>query len=400
MPGEADGRPRQARPPAPSAFLQSTVTAVRRLYRRLACELPSVTAPSSRRDRQLATNAVSAILAALKTNLAEPKMQQLGWSSLCTFAGAADDSFKGLETFRAAVTSMKKHVGDPKVQSECCRALKMLSNGGAEKKQAVACAAGALDAVVAALAAHPDDDEVQQSGCIACSNLICLRNETQRAAVAAGVLQAAIRALQRPNVNVTAYALLAIFTVVHRNAANARAAIAAGAIEAVTAAAFVASSHSMSADDEVWHTLSTCSKLALHSLICYDGDQDEADACERRAVRAGALEAMEVIELTNSPSLHTAFVERLKAASRRHDEAAVAGCEASCKRCSSLRAAGTMCALPGCGAMSRVRDGEGSAAKTSLRRCGACRADAYCSVGHQHADWARHKAAGCRRTAA
>jgi hypothetical protein len=40
---------------------------------------------------------------------------------------------------------------------------------------------------------------------------------------------------------------------------------------------------------------------------------------------------------------------------------------------------GGLCGLPGCGVAQR------------LRRCGACRARAYCCTPHQAADWARHK---------
>jgi hypothetical protein len=358
----------------------------------------------SARDRQLATDAVSTLLAALKAHVTEPNTQEQACLSLCRMAAAADESIKGREAFRAVVAALRTHAASPHVQAAACSALAGLCSGAAAKKQAAACAAGALDAAVAALLAHPDDDAVQEYGCLACAHLMAPGHAAQAAAIAAGVLQAAMRALRRPSLSVHAPALMTIVGLLSENAAAARAAGAAGAIEAVASAILAARSFPdvAHADRFVQDTARANGFGVLHQLICCDGgDNDDVGARERRAVCAGAVEALRTLRssMTTPTSVVTALVARLEAAARRHDDDA-ARCDAgaACKRCGSLRASGAMCALLGCGARARARARDGDGAAKSLLRCGACRAEAYCSVAHQRADWARHKV-GCRSAA-
>jgi hypothetical protein len=124
----------------------------------------------------------------------------------------------------------------------------------------------------------------------------------------------------------------------------------------------------------------------------------DCKAHENRAVCAGALDVITPEKLQMYPngdakSNHQLLIKRLRAAAKRHDDAANCEHAALCKRCAALRARGERCALPGCGA--RKREGD---AKKALLLCGACRGAAYCGPAHQRADWARHKPA-CRQAA-
>jgi hypothetical protein len=75
-----------------------------------------------------------------------------------------------------------------------------------------------------------------------------------------------------------------------------------------------------------------------------------------------------------------------------HD-AVACGASATCQVCARLRGAGIICGHIGCGAR------HATGASVGLKQCGACRSAAYCSVEHQRAAWADHKAA-CRAAVA
>ncbi len=163
----------------------------------------------------------------------------------------------------------------------------------------------------------------------------------------------------------------AMFVLVQQHPANADAAVAAGAIEAIV-------TH-LCALDSVPVVFDWGISLLQHCLAATGGR-------DARAVSAGALEALEA--RAGKPCMEPSrlqVIRDLQPAAQRHDAApcAVAGC----KRCTAARNSGVMCALPGCGARTRA-DG-----KKKLLRCGTCRAACYCGPAHQREDWGRHKGA-------
>jgi hypothetical protein len=81
-----------------------------------------------------------------------------------------------------------------------------------------------------------------------------------------------------------------------------------------------------------------------------------------------------------------------KGLAARREGVCAAGGGCGCEQCGAQRADGRTCALPACGS----RAAGGSA---PLKKCAACRAEAYCCGEHQRADWARHKP-GCKAAAA
>jgi hypothetical protein len=107
---------------------------------------------------------------------------------------------------------------------------------------------------------------------------------------------------------------------------------------------------------------------------------------------------------------HAALMAALRGAVERHDasEAAAAavgsggGGGGACRQCAALRASGALCALASCCARRAAPPADAAAADDDtaqqqggggrkLKRCGSCKAVAYCSAAHQREDWARHK---------
>jgi hypothetical protein len=142
--------------------------------------------------------------------------------------------------------------------------------------------------------------------------------------------------------------------------------------------------------------------MALRPLHLLLHDQP---ARARAALRAGAVDAMARHKLprdidADDLECEAALAAELSSAAAAHDAApcADAAMAASCARCAAAGATGERCALTGCCAWRRraaaAADGageDGAAAGVKLRRCGACRTVAYCSAEHQRAHWAQHK---------
>jgi hypothetical protein len=172
----------------------------------------------------------------------------------------------------------------------------------------------------------------------------------------------------------------ALFHVVRGHRGNVERACAAGVMDALSAAMGASFAHERpGAVTSVFDYV----LFVLHALLEGEGSDDAA----RRAVHAGVLDIM-VREGTQHchPSVlaaHARLLASLELVAQRHDadDCALDGC----KRCTSARDAGRMCARPGCGARGR----DGGAKK--LLRCGTCRAACYCGPAHQREDWARHK---------
>jgi hypothetical protein len=241
-----------------------------------------------------------------------------------------------------------------------------------------ACGAGALQAIVAALGAHPAEFQVQITGCHALLKLVDAHPRLQAAAGAAGAVEAIVAAIRLPAADSALHRIScgALFRVVKGHRGN----VAPGVIEALAAAMGSSWLHENS---DARFSLYHFSVRILDALL--DGGNDDAAL---RIIHAGLLDIVaregargdDAVVLT----AHGRLLAMLQTAAQRHDAAMCA--HDGCKRCAAARDAGRMCALAGCCARKRADD-----SGKRLLRCGACRLAAYCGPAHQRADYARHK---------
>jgi hypothetical protein len=276
---------------------------------------------------------------------------------------------------RAIVAALRAHRTHSGVQRYCCEALSIVISGNATNI-AAATNAGAFEAVKAAMQSHPAEAEVQFAGCSVFSSLGQGQQAKAHHIGAVDVVCAAMRA-HPADALVQRNGCMALACIVCKHREKLQAACAAGAIEAVVAAANPSLEHLESC------TAYETAGVTLKEIIWGGHAQEDA------ALRAGALEALSGGgEAGTYEADRRHVVARLELAARWHD-AGVCTHHATCKRCAGMRAAGTMCALAGCCA--RMRD-----ARKKLLRCGRCGVACYCGAAHQRDDWARHKAE-CRR---
>ena len=135
---------------------------------------------------------VSRVAAAACMRLANLCMEDQN-EQLAAEAGAID----------AIVAAMQAHPQVVEVQVEGCRVLRNVCCGteaaGGARKQRVA-DAGAIEAIVAALQAYPQEAGVQEQGCRALRNVCCgtdaAGSARKKRAAAAGAIEAAAAAMQ------------------------------------------------------------------------------------------------------------------------------------------------------------------------------------------------------------
>jgi hypothetical protein len=345
------------------------------------------------RSTTLVGDATKTVMAALDAHPADSELQHRGCFALGAFAGGRQAGVARAGAIPAVVRALRLHPASAGVQGSCCTALTELCQVDTHNAVA-ACSEGAIALIAAAMRAFHGDDQanVQTRACLALRDIIST-TAAQDAARTAGAVEAVVLALHAHPANpVVQFAGCATLVgMVYRNTLNIRAAVAAGAIDAVVAAFAVSAPTSADRANARTTPYAACC-LALDKLIHESGD-DEAHA--RIATSAGALEAVLEYEQPRhgqywSEAGHQRLLEQLRAAAARHD-ADGACAAAGCKRCATMRARGQLCAAPGCGARRRADD-----AARRLLRCGRCRVTAYCCVAHQRADWARHKP-DCRR---
>jgi hypothetical protein len=224
---------------------------------------------------------------------------------------------------------------------------------------------------------------VQSSACIALKSIVDAHPRAQTAAGAAGAVDAIVAAAMRlaDTTELLQISCWTLSSVVQGHRDNAGRACAAGVIALLAAAVGSSCAHD-EASTALQMSVYNYAVGALDALL--EGNTAEAaDA----AVHAGVMgtlarEGTQRID-RRVLAVHARLLSTLQAAAQRHDAAACA--HAGCKRCAAAREHGGMCALEGCGA--RKRD-----TGKKLNRCGACRLAAYCGPLHQRADWARHKA--------
>jgi hypothetical protein len=377
--------------------------------------------------RAVAAGALPPLVAALRAHAA-------GDASLgATIAMALANTVGFLEAHQRAAASagaipallaaMRAQPAHAALQEMCAVAL-----GGAcvdvAAHKAAACGAGALPLLVAALRAHPAAPSLQRNAAVALGNLVAGERSLVAQAGVAGVAEAVVAALQHIGASSADNAENALFALGHVIGvpANAARAVAAGAFAAIVAAqraaatapavaqsawdvagllvgmSSAAEAAAAAADAGLLPALVAClgTHLAdvrrhadvhragamLLSLLCERGGVAVATA----AVRAGALTLWGGARaLPEAEALRAASLRALLAAAHAHDGAPCG--DAGCVRCAELRAQGTLCGLPGCGAKARAGDDA-----KKLQRCAACRAFAYCGAAHQRDDWGRHKA--------
>jgi hypothetical protein len=366
-------------------LLQHGCTAIGNL-----CE--AVVAAVDARSAALVGDATRTILAALDAHPAHFNLQRGGCLALGVFADEVQHkaAVARAGAIPAIVRALRLHPAAGDLQRRCCKTLSALCGKNSHNADA-ACAAGAIALVVAAMRTFAGDNaDGQADACLALRDMVSSRAH-QAAAGSAGAVEAIVLALRaHPTHQLVQFAgCTSLVGLLFRNVLNIRAAVAAGAIGSVTAAIGVLASASAEMQPHVYEAC--C--IALDVLI-HDSGNDDAHALI--AMSAGALEAVleheqpRVVGSVWGDVCYQRLPEQLRAAAARHD--ADGACAADgCKRCAGMRARGELCGAPGCSARMRADDNA-----KKLLRCGRCRVAAYCCVAHQQEDWAHHKPE-CRR---
>jgi hypothetical protein len=366
------------------------------------------------RASALAAAAATAIVAVLRTHPGSGSAQRQGCFALWSLARGGGMPSNAAHAraaggVAAAVAALRARPTDALLQMHGCGAVAHLCVGDA-RACAEAGAAGAVEAVTRALRTRTTRD-LRRSGCLAMRVLVETSAPNAAKAAAEGAAAALMRALQHSadsdGENWLGDACWALFFIVQQ---DARQADAPGGVEAVVAtlqratqaracnaaamATALAAAAAAVGDGQVVLPLEAGMLAALLALIV--GSFTRQD----RAVRAGALEAVSAAAESDASTDDRASTmlqglqPLLHDAAERHDAGSCA--HPTCACCAGQRAAGCMCALPGCGARLRAAAAPSGRHK-SLLRCGRCRSAAYCGAEHSHADWARHKKADCRR---
>lgn len=298
------------------------------------------------REAAVKEGAVGTMLDTLKVLQArpEPDRPSIATQALAVLAtvcrgniDAADEAVRR-RSLQIAVALMNTHRSSVPVQDEAINMIRVLAST-ARGGRGAAVAAGALPAVLAAMREHPTADYVQSFACLALTELLSL--------IPGGAL----------------------------NSAAAEAAVSSGAVELlcdVLAANFPETTQA-----------SENAVFGLGALL------QRADAMEH-ALRRGAARLLREASLPGTLStrqLRDKLVAALKHLAREHDARSTSCADDGCAHCSQLRAAGTLCAFPGCG----VHKLPAPAAEAMLKKCAGCGAVRYCGADHQRAHWRVHK---------
>jgi hypothetical protein len=340
-----------------------------------------------------AAGAVPALLSALRAHRSVASVQEAACHALGKMCietppnQVAAAAGGGVESVCAALRAHPRH---REAQREGCYALACMCD--AQRAHIIAAgAAGAIELVLSALSAAPPGDADAAGGALQALFVLMPTNEARARAAGAVLLVVAAMRAHSDDTDAITYCCGALGRLVQRDGAMRDAIGATGAIEAA-----LSSMLRMSADEDV----QSAGYIMLHALC--NGHEGNA----ARAVRAGALEVSAAELSEEGLSVRAIALQALRDAKKRHDAAAPdAACVAAaaaggCRQCATLRARGVLCALAGCGVRRDAPQAAAAAAAagdaaaqggTKLRRCGACKAVAYCCGEHQRGDWARHK---------
>jgi hypothetical protein len=396
-------------------------------------------------SRAFAAGALPALVAAMAAHVTDAAVVRFGTAALTNVISDSDKRrlAAGVDAVRALLAIMRAHPAAAPMQQTACAALAAVCKN-VEAHAAAAAAAGALPLLVAAMVAHPRDAEVQHDACSALA-VVCAHDTSRKTAAgatgAAGAAEAITAALRQPTCRGDAHVLGRLLytfslTGVPANAARAAAAGAAAATADAMRAHATSGSVVLCGCDTLLglvkeHAPSVDAAVAagaieaVTSALLSDAFPDPAqramvhiagvrllqqltqgrEAYCAHAVRAGALQLRDDAAVENqnqtqvqAASLRQALLTTLHDAAAQHDRAAPGACAAAatgggCRRCDEWRADGRLCALLGCGARRRA-EADGNDAGRRLLRCAACRVVAYCSAEHQREDWrAGHKGA-------
>jgi hypothetical protein len=241
-------------------------------------------------DGTLHPLAVHTITAALQAHAATPRVVRHCAKCLHALSWTHGEAAEARGAMRAAgsmpllVAALQQHGGaDAPLAAICARALGSAVFHDTESK-AAAVECGALEAVLAALAAHPVDEEVAEHGIWALANMSCESEARQARALRAGAAEAAVAVLGRfvgARHSQRVYLCAGLLRVAGTAAGDARARLlAAGTVEALVA---VVRAHAR--DGRVQSE----AVLALQQL-CSD-EANGGGACAR-ASAAGAVAAL------------------------------------------------------------------------------------------------------------
>jgi hypothetical protein len=298
----------------------------------------------------------------------------LGW----LFGGesqASKHARLAAEATRTIVAAMAAHASDRDVQHKGCLALTLVAITAWSNGECKAAAAEGIDASVAALRTHAANAEVQAAGCVALRFICNDAPGHQAKAALAGGIEAVVQTLRlhAADVEVQKVGWGALRNMVQNSRGCVQRANAAGALgDAVVA--FSAAMGTAAAVADLFDAV--CG--ALLELV---------PGHEAAAVLAGVLEALEEQKRTTATSeateaARTDLIRQLQPAAQQHDARPCT--HAGCKRCEAARAHGAMCLLAGCTISAR----EGG---KNLKFCTTCRTARYCGEAHQRDDWQRHK---------
>ena len=163
---------------------------------------PHDTPPS---DAELQEMELGEVVAALRAHVVVARVvEKACWrlAALCEPQGS-EQAAAGAGVIEAVVEAMRAHRQEENVQAHSCRALSNVCAGddaaAAARKQKAA-AGGAIEEMVAALWAHPQGAKVQVHGCCALANVCwgdddAAESRRQRAAMAGG-LEEVVAAMQ------------------------------------------------------------------------------------------------------------------------------------------------------------------------------------------------------------
>jgi hypothetical protein len=101
----------------------------------------------------------------------------------------------GCGAIEAVVAALRAHPSSAAVQENGCTALRNLAANDANKVKAGGC--GAIEAVVAALRAHPSSAAVQENGCTALRSICWTSGDLRQRARKAGAVGALTAGLSR-----------------------------------------------------------------------------------------------------------------------------------------------------------------------------------------------------------
>ena len=202
-----------------------------------------------------------------------------------------------------------------------------------------------------AMRAHPRALRIQFNGCCLLGGLLVHDAQMIDAAVEAGAIEAAVQVLRRSNL------------------------VAAGRKEMPDDFNFVPPPQ----------FVAIVIKL-MTPLLPHDAAQPQQQR-RMRAVHAGALPQFRAAPVAeDAVDARDALIAALQGAAEAH-AATLNG--AACDACDALRAAGGMCALPGC--VECAAAGNTVSASGRLQVCSVCRRVAYCCAAHQRLHWRAHK---------